>query len=701
MIKIDTDYILQALGWTLLHSLWQLGLLALLLYLLLSFDAENLPKLRYGLAVATLVLAGVLSISTFGDLYINQIPEQQNSKESTRAGLSLATDLNSYSVAPAPSKPNPASFWTLSDQFTNWINLHTHWLALFWLAGVALLSLRLGGSFWYLHRLKHGTGFALAPFWQTRMQEMAQTLELRLPIKLKASGKVRIPMVIGQLKPVIILPASTLIGLPVDQIEAIIAHELVHLYRRDYWINLLQSWLEILFFFHPAIWWISSVIRAEREKCCDDLAVQVCGNPLTYAKALAQVETVHSSRHQLALAFGSKEGNLLYRVQRILEPDRKANNLSARLASVVLVTLSLLLLFTAGESQKLKHLGEKDSKILAWVENDDFPEIQETASGDNQAEASERASLQFTPRKNSGIQRTDTLPPATKPTLMDSLKTVRLPDSIQSVRLVIIGADTIILAQTSSSLSARHFDFPEDSVLISLKNTAQQLSQFNDEQQFKESLIISLDSIAQTLSSLPQKMALDSVVVQSMAGTLTMTDSVLSPKVFRFAPAVTDTSLEQRLRAMEARLRQQEQVIEMLMKEKRQKMEQLLEQQEQILQQQEEQLQKALRQQQRLLEEQLKQQEKTNDSLLNERLQPLKEKKGLVLWHPRLKALLLDDDFIRFHENCVFRRCDDGLFINRQKINEHTLARYEQWLLSQKMLGNRPGKQFCLSKPST
>ena len=126
-------------------------------------------------------------------------------------------------------------------------------------------------------------------------------------------------MIIGYFKPVILLPASLLTQLSSQQVEAIIAHELAHLHRHDYWINLLQSVVEVVLFYHPAIWWMSSVVRTEREKCCDDLAVQWCTNPVVYAQALAATAEWQASPPVLALTFARRSG-LLARVERLLRP---------------------------------------------------------------------------------------------------------------------------------------------------------------------------------------------------------------------------------------------------------------------------------------------------------------------------------------------------------------------------------------------
>ena len=118
------------------------------------------------------------------------------------------------------------------------------------------------------------------------------------------------------MKPVVLLPASALAGLTPQQLEAILAHELAHIRRHDYLVNLLQTLVETLLFYHPAVWWLSRRIRIERENCCDDLAVSLCGDPCTYARALADLEALRGPARSLAMA--ANGGSLLQRVRRLL-----------------------------------------------------------------------------------------------------------------------------------------------------------------------------------------------------------------------------------------------------------------------------------------------------------------------------------------------------------------------------------------------
>jgi hypothetical protein len=147
--------------------------------------------------------------------------------------------------------------------------------------------------------------------------KVSRRLALGRAVRVLQCARIEVPMVIGTVRPLLLVPACGLSGLPPDQIEAIIAHELAHIRRHDYLVNLLQSVVETLLFYHPAVWWVSHVIRMEREHCCDDLAVSACGDAMLYAQALTTVETLRGGVSGLAMAVSG--GSLLARIRRLLD----------------------------------------------------------------------------------------------------------------------------------------------------------------------------------------------------------------------------------------------------------------------------------------------------------------------------------------------------------------------------------------------
>jgi hypothetical protein len=183
-----------------------------------------------------------------------------------------------------------------------------------WMGGVATLSVRMLGGWLLTQLLARRRVHAVAEQVDATAREMARRLRLRREFAVLESAAVTVPTLVGWVKPVVLLPAAVLTGLSPLQLQAVIAHELAHIRRHDYLVNLLQTFVETLLFYHPAVWWVSSEVRAEREHCCDDLAVEVCGDRLTYVSALAELTAIE----RRAFALAATDGSLVARVRRIL-----------------------------------------------------------------------------------------------------------------------------------------------------------------------------------------------------------------------------------------------------------------------------------------------------------------------------------------------------------------------------------------------
>lgn len=182
-----------------------------------------------------------------------------------------------------------------------------------WLVGVALLSVWHLGGWIQVRRMTRRATRPVDEGWELALIRLRRRLGIEHAVMLLESAAAPVPAVIGWLRPVILVPASAFAGLTPEQLEAILAHELAHVRRHDYLINLLQAVVETLLFYHPAVWWVSRQVRQERESCCDDLAVSVCGDRLGYARALAALEGLRTPR----LAMGADGGSLLRRIRRL------------------------------------------------------------------------------------------------------------------------------------------------------------------------------------------------------------------------------------------------------------------------------------------------------------------------------------------------------------------------------------------------
>ena len=199
------------------------------------------------------------------------------------------------------------------------------------------MACRLAGGWRRVRRL-HRAALAAEPSgWSVVGDWVATRLALRRRVHIADSVLVDTPTLIGYLRPVILLPIAALANLTPQQVGAILAHELVHVRRHDYLINMLQTVAETVLFFHPAVWWVSARIRTEREHCCDDVVVATCGDAVGYASALAALETWRAARAPLTLA--ATGGSLVERVRRMLQSDMGRQRTANGTLTVALVAL--------------------------------------------------------------------------------------------------------------------------------------------------------------------------------------------------------------------------------------------------------------------------------------------------------------------------------------------------------------------------
>ena len=287
-----------AAGWTLFHSLWEGAILAIVLAATLAVTRS--ARARY----LASCLTKCAMVACFAVTLLWQAPRHH--------GPAIPANVNAlhWNQVVDPADTPPAPMRRVADLLP--------WLVPFWVLGVALFYLRHLASWIFTLRLRR-TGVCCPPdFWQQRLNLLARRLHLSRPVTLLESCLARVPVVIGHIRPVILMPVGLLTGLPAGQLESILLHELAHIRRYDYLVNLLQTSVEGLLFYHPVVWWISGVIRTEREHCCDDLAVSLSGDAREYATALATLEQCRWDAAETALA--ATGGNIVKRIRRLLMP---------------------------------------------------------------------------------------------------------------------------------------------------------------------------------------------------------------------------------------------------------------------------------------------------------------------------------------------------------------------------------------------
>ncbi|RKG97594.1 M56 family metallopeptidase [Corallococcus sp. CA053C] len=239
-----------------------------------------------------------------------------------------------------PSGPSQRPLWERAFQQ---VGENLPWLVMAWGMGVAASSLRLLKGWMLLRRQVHEAVHASWE-WQQRMEAMARRLGLTRPVRLLVSSKLEVPSTLGWLKPVVLVPTATLTGLAVRELELVLAHELAHIRRHDFAVNVVQTLVETLLFYHPVVWWMSQVIRVERENCCDDLAVHQ-GSALPYARALTALEALRlQGMGASGPALSALGGSLTDRVRRlVLAPAPRCSSRWAAGVSIVTLISSLAL----------------------------------------------------------------------------------------------------------------------------------------------------------------------------------------------------------------------------------------------------------------------------------------------------------------------------------------------------------------------
>jgi TonB family protein len=316
--------ITQALSAALLHFVWQGLLVGLVLWIALFLMRKGPANARYAASCAALVILVLLPVVTACNLYA----------PITAAGPVKTPSVTSLAVRAARTSSEP---WPAA-----WLAATQAWALPLWSLGVLAFSLRLvlgSKQVAMLRRRGAPADAAIVKMVAGLGKRMGLARPVRVLITTLADG----PSVVGWIRPVILLPSATLLGLTPEQLEAVLAHEIAHIRRYDYLVNILQIVAETLLFYHPAVWWASARIRHERELCCDDLAVRSCGDALCYARALTALEKLRVLTPNLAM--GSTGGSLIYRIQRLMgETTRECGPSKLSGALTLLLGLTCFLL---------------------------------------------------------------------------------------------------------------------------------------------------------------------------------------------------------------------------------------------------------------------------------------------------------------------------------------------------------------------
>ncbi|MCK4881243.1 MAG: M56 family metallopeptidase, partial [Bacteroidales bacterium] len=317
-----------AMGKTIMHSLWiGLLILALLRVALLHIPLE-FSNLRYRISVSALLLLLCSVIVAFIVLYEPIAPIQES--------------LVSQGLIPPIS-------WNLLVEANGHPGIYIHHIFIIfgylYIAGALAMLFRSAASLGYVRRMRN-SGARIGPEWQDRFSRISLSMGIRRPVDLLESARIKGPLLVGFLKPAVIVPAGMITNLPVSQIETILMHELYHLKRRDYLVNIMQLFIEGVLFYHPAVWIISGIVRNEREHCCDDGVIHKTDNPVNYAKALIHIAEQQQYTRLVPGAVGTTKHHLKFRINRILNRNTMKTNMRDRVISLALLAGSVIILLT-------------------------------------------------------------------------------------------------------------------------------------------------------------------------------------------------------------------------------------------------------------------------------------------------------------------------------------------------------------------
>lgn len=349
-LSATTSLLAHSLVWALLYSLWQGLLLYGCLFILMKAIPGISARLKHYLSFGAFSAVFIW----FADTWVEQYEKLKGViVYITQSGADMPTSTTPVNVVQGAE--------VNSSLVSNVVRSFEHSFPIIigiYIAGVAVMLIRFGVNVLQVRTLKNKGLTEAGAEWNVFLLRWQRQFDISRKVKLFLSDKVNVPMMLGVIKPVILIPIATMNHLDTEQVEAILLHELAHIKRHDYLLNIFQAIVETILFFNPFVWLISGIIRREREHCCDDLVVACSASPLPYARALAILEARRINENSLALAATGHKNQLFNRIKRIMEMKKSNINysqLTIILVAIIALTFTVAMFtFTPSFAQKAK-----------------------------------------------------------------------------------------------------------------------------------------------------------------------------------------------------------------------------------------------------------------------------------------------------------------------------------------------------------
>ncbi|TWF32532.1 beta-lactamase regulating signal transducer with metallopeptidase domain [Chitinophaga polysaccharea] len=329
LLPITGDFV-RALGWTILHSMWQACLIYACLRIVFKLWPQAGAKIKYNLSL--LSLSGIFT--WFLATLFMHIQRLADAREAATQMVDTA-----YITT-----PNPVMYHGQEPLVWLFPNLEGYFpfLVTLYVAGIAIMTIKLLSDLFHLQRIRTTHIESMGNAWDKHLDKLAARLQIPRKVKVLISQHVQVPVMLGFLKPLILLPIAMVNNLSEEQLEAVLLHELAHIKRNDYLLNIFQSIVETILFFNPFVWLISKAIRIEREHCCDDLVIASTVQPLQYAHALVALEEYRLTANRLTMAAANSKQHLFHRIKRIMEMKTKNLNYSQKFLAVLIIATGLV-----------------------------------------------------------------------------------------------------------------------------------------------------------------------------------------------------------------------------------------------------------------------------------------------------------------------------------------------------------------------